>query len=99
MKIIHLETEKDFKDLITKETKVLVDFFATWCGPCKMLGPVLEKAESELKVIKVDTDEFEDLSREYGVMSIPTLVLIENGKEIKRNIGFIDKNNLKNFLK
>lgn len=99
MKIIHLETEKDFKDLITKETKVLVDFFATWCGPCKMLGPVLEKAESELKVIKVDTDEFEDLSREYGVMSIPTLVLIENGKEIKRNIGFIDKNNLENFLK
>ena len=99
MEIIHLETEKDFKDLITKETKVLVDFFATWCGPCKMLGPVLEKAESELKVIKVDTDEFEDLSREYGVMSIPTLVLIENGKEIKRNIGFIDKNNLENFLK
>ena len=99
MEIIHLETEKDFKDLITKETKVLVDFFATWCGPCKMLGPVLEKTESELKVIKVDTDEFEDLSREYGVMSIPTLVLIENGKEIKRNIGFIDKNNLENFLK
>jgi len=99
MEIIHLETEKDFKDLITKEKKVLVDFFATWCGPCKMLGPVLEKAESELKVIKVDTDEFEDLSREYGVMSIPTLVLIENGKEIKRNIGFIDKNNLENFLK
>lgn len=99
MEIIHLETEKNFKDLITKEKKVLVDFFATWCGPCKMLGPVLEKAESELKVIKVDTDEFEDLSREYGVMSIPTLVLIENGKEIKRNIGFIDKNNLENFLK
>ena len=99
MEIIHLETEKDFKDLITKEKKVLVDFFATWCGPCKMLGPVLEKAESKLKVIKVDTDEFEDLSREYGVMSIPTLVLIENGKEIKRNIGFIDKNNLENFLK
>ena len=99
MEIIHLETEENFKELITKENKVLVDFFATWCGPCKMLGPVLEKAQSDIKVIKVDTDEFEDLSREYGVMSIPTLVLLENGKEIKRNIGFIDKNNLENFLK
>lgn len=98
MEIIHLEKEEDFKELI-KTDKILVDFFATWCGPCKMLGPVLEKAESDIKVIKVDTDEFEDLSREYGVMSIPTLVLIENGKEIKRNIGFIDKNNLENFLK
>ena len=98
MEIIHLEKEEDFKELI-KTDKILVDFFATWCGPCKMLGPVLEKAESDIKVIKVDTDEFEDLSREYGVMSISTLVLIENGKEIKRNIGFIDKNNLENFLK
>lgn len=98
MEIIHLENEKDFKGLI-KTDKILVDFFATWCGPCKMLGPVLEKTESDIKVIKVDTDEFEDLSREYGVMSIPTLVLIENGQEIKRNIGFIDKNSLENFLK
>ncbi len=99
MEIIHLEKEEEFKELISKENKVLVDFFATWCGPCKMLAPVLEKANSDIKVIKVDTDEFEDLSREYGVMSIPTLVLLENGKEIKRNIGFIDKNSLENFLK
>ncbi len=98
MEIIHLENEKDFKELIGKE-KVLVDFYANWCGPCKMLGPVLEKTESDIKVIKVDTDEFDDLSREYGVMSIPTIVLIEKGKEVKRNIGFIDKNNLEKFLK
>ena len=98
MEIIHLEEEKQFKDLI-KEDKILVDFFATWCGPCKMLAPVLEKVESNLKVIKVDTDEFEELAREYGVMSIPTLVLLEKGKEVKRNIGFIDKTNLEKFLK
>ena len=98
MEIIHLENEKVFKELI-KEDKILIDFFATWCGPCKMLGPVLEKVESNLKVIKVDTDEFEDLARTYGVMSIPTLVLLENSKEVKRNIGFIDKNNLEKFLK
>ena len=98
MEIIHLENEKNFKELI-KSNKILVDFFANWCGPCKMLASVLEKAESGVKVIKVDTDEYEDLAREYGVMSIPTLVLLENGKEVKRNIGFIDKNKLEDFLK
>jgi len=98
MEIIHLE-KNNFEELIKKENKVLVDFFATWCGPCKMLSPILEKAESNIKVIKVDTDEFEDLARKYGVMSIPTLVLLEDGKEIKRNIGFIDKESLENFLK
>ncbi len=97
MEIIHLEKQENFKDLIN-EDKILIDFFATWCGPCKMLGQVLEKVESNLKVVKVDTDEFEDLAREYGVMSIPTLVLIEKGKEIKRNIGFLDKNTLEKFL-
>ena len=98
MEIIHLEKD-NFKELVSKEDKVLVDFFANWCGPCKMLAPVLEKVESDIKVIKVDTDVFEDLAREYGVMSIPTLVLLDKGKEIKRNIGFIDKNSLENFLK
>lgn len=98
MEIIHLENEKDFVELI-KEDKILIDFFATWCGPCKMLGPILEKVESNLKVVKVDVDEFEDLAREYGVMSIPTLVVLENGKEVNRHIGFIDKNDLESFLK
>jgi len=97
MEIIHLEKD-NFKDLINAESKVVVDFYATWCGPCKMLGPVLENYQSNIKVIKVDTDEFDELSREYGVMSIPTLVLIENGKEVKRNIGFISEEELKTFL-
>ena len=96
MEIIHLEDESKFKELI-KEDKVLVDFFATWCGPCKMLAPILEKVESDIKVIKVDTDEFDELSREYGVMSIPTLVLLENGTDVKRNIGLIDNNKLEDF--
>ena len=98
MEIIHLEKEKDFKELIKKD-KILIDFFATWCGPCRMLGPVLEKVESKLKVVKVDVDKFEDLAREYGVMSIPTLVLSDEGAEIKRHVGFIDKSNLEKFLK
>ncbi len=98
MEILHLEKE-NFKELVKNEKKVLVDFYAEWCGPCKMLAPVLESVESKVKVIKVNTDEFDELSREYGVMSIPTLVLLEDGKEVKRNIGFIDKESLENFLK
>ena len=95
MEIIHLENE-NFTDLIKE--RVLVDFFANWCGPCKMLTPVLEKVESNIKVIKVDVDKYENLAREYGVMSIPTIILFESGKEIKRNIGFISKENLEKFL-
>lgn len=95
MEIIHLENQ-NFKEL-TQE-KILVDFYANWCGPCKMLAPELEKVETNIKVIKVDVDEFEELAREYGVMSIPTLILFENGKETKRNVGFMDKNKIKQFI-
>jgi thioredoxin 1 len=95
MEIIHL-TNENFKELI--EEKVLVDFYANWCGPCKMLAPELEKVESQIKTIKVDVDQFEELAREYGVMSIPTIILFDKGKEIKRNIGFIDKDRIEKFL-
>ena len=95
MEIIHLQNE-NFNELIKEKT--LVDFYANWCGPCKMIAPELEKVESNVKVIKVDVDEFEELARTYGVMSIPTLVLFENGKEVKRTIGFIDKDKIEKFI-
>ncbi len=95
MEIIHLEKD-NFNDLI--KDKILVDFFANWCGPCKMLAPELEKAEGSIKVLKVDVDEFEDLAREYGVMSIPTLILFENGKPVKQNVGFMDKKKIESFI-
>lgn len=95
MEIIHL-TNENFNELIKE--KVLVDFYANWCGPCKMIAPELERVESDVKVIKVDVDEFEDIAREYGVMSIPTLVLFNEGKEIKRTIGFIDKEKIEKFI-
>ena len=95
MEIIHL-TNENFEDLIKE--KVLVDFYANWCGPCKMIAPELERVESSIKVVKVDVDNFEKLAKEYGVMSIPTLILFENGKEVKRNIGFMDKDRIQKFI-
>lgn len=96
--MIHLENE-NFNELI--KDKAVVDFYATWCGPCKMIGPVFEELskESDINFIKVDVDNFEDLCREYKVMSVPTLILFENGKEVKRNIGFMSKDKLKEFIK
>ena len=86
----------NFDELI--QEKVLVDFYANWCGPCKMLSPILEKLE-EVKVLKVNVDENPELARKYGVMSIPCLILFEKGKELKRNVGFIPENKLKEFIK
>ena len=97
--MIHLENE-NFDELI--KDKVVVDFFATWCGPCKMLGPVFEELSTEIndiKFIKVDIDEHEVLCRKYKVMSVPTLIVFDKGKEVKRNIGFIPKDKLKEFIK
>lgn len=96
--MIHLKDE-NFSELIKE--KVVVDFYATWCGPCKMLGPVFEEVanESSIKFVKVDIDEHEDLCREYKVMSVPTLILFENGKEVRRNIGFVPKEKLIEFIK
>ncbi len=96
MEIIHLE-EQNFKKLIQEPT-ILVDFYANWCGPCKMLSPILEKVSSDIKVIKVDVDKFEKLSREYGIMSIPTVILFENGEEVKRNIGFMSQEQVEKFI-
>ena len=96
MKIIHLEKESDFDNLI--QGNVLVDFYANWCGPCKMLGPILEEVSDLIQIVKVDVDNFEEISKKYRVMSIPTVVLFKNGEEIKRNVGFIDKNTLEKFI-
>lgn len=96
MKTIHLEKE-NFNDLIKE--KVLVDFYADWCGPCKMLAPELEEVESNISVVKVNVDEHEDIAREYHVMSIPTLILFNESKEVKRNVGFINKERIEEFIK
>lgn len=97
--IKHLENEADF-DKFTKE-RCLVDFYADWCGPCKMMGQLLESMGDSLNlpVVKVNTDQFQELSSKFGVMSIPTLIIMENGKEIKKHIGFMSQSDLEEFIK
>lgn len=85
-------TDNSFADdVLTSETPVLVDFWATWCGPCKMVAPVLEEIAKEhkgkLKIAKLDIDENPGTARDYQVMSIPTLILFEGGKPVKQIVG------------
>ena len=94
--------EKNFKEKISKGV-VLVDFFATWCGPCRMMAPVLDSVKKELgdaiEIYKVDVDESENLARQYGIMSIPTLFVFVNGEEKEHSVGLLDKNRVVNLLK
>lgn len=86
-------TEKEFETLIQDEL-VLVDFFATWCGPCKMLGPVLEELSNEqekLKIVKIDIDENPNITKKFGIMSVPTLILFKKGEPISKQYGFAPK--------
>ena len=89
-------------NLIGKAVIVKTDMntsgYADWCGPCKRLAPLLENLK-EIDVLKVNVDLFDSLSRSYGIMSIPTLILFENGKEIKKIIGFHTETEIKEFIK
>lgn len=85
----------NFSDIIKK--RILVDFYADWCGPCKMLGPVLEKVNG-IDVLKVNVDDNQDLARKYGVMSIPCLILFDEGEEVKRSVGFMNDTKIQEFI-
>ena len=94
--------EAQFEEEVEKvEGKVLVDFWASWCGPCKMLSPVVDQLSGEVEDVKfvgVDVDDSERLAMKYGISSIPCLILFENGAEVKRSVGFQPKPALKQFL-
>jgi len=85
-------------EVLQSETPVLVDFWSTWCGPCKMIAPVLEEIAGEkngqLKIAKLDVDANPESAQKFGVMSIPTLLLFKNGQEVSRIVGYQSKSKL-----
>ena len=100
MAVIHLT--KDNFDSVTAEGLVLIDFWATWCGPCKMQAPVLDALDAEMgdkvKICKVDVDAEMQIARKFRVMSIPTLVVLEDGKVKATRVGYTDLDGLKAML-
>lgn len=103
MSVINLSEENFEKEVLNSEKIVLIDFWASWCGPCRMMSPVVdeiaEEMQEKVKVCKVNIDEQNKLAVKYNVMSIPTFVVLKNGNEVGRSVGVQDKEELKKMLK
>ena len=94
-------TTTDFDKIIWRDALTFVDFFATWCGPCQMMGPVIEELSEEftdIKFVKLNVDMEPELAAQFNVMSIPTFIRMENGKEVKKTLGAMPKDELADFF-
>ncbi|AGR40843.1 thioredoxin [Spiroplasma taiwanense] len=101
MAVKFIESTDDFNNEIKKEATV-VDFYADWCGPCKMLAPIYEQLSNEVtnvNFVKVNTDEQQEIAKKYNIMSIPTLIFFKDGEVVRQNSGFMPKEVLKEFIK
>lgn len=99
MSVIKIDNNS-FNETIKKGI-VLVDFFADWCGPCKMLSPIIEELSNEMNdvhFVKINIDESSEIANSYGIRSIPTLILFKDGKMVNKIVGFIGKDELKRFI-
>jgi thioredoxin 1 len=102
MQIIHTTDGTFEEDVINSETPVLVDFWAEWCGPCKMIGPILEELAKELgdklKIAKIDVDDNNQTAMKYAIRSIPTLIIVNNGSVQAQHIGAASKGQIQEFI-
>lgn len=102
MSAIKITSENYENEVLNSDKPVLLDFWAAWCGPCKMVSPLVDEIaleNADIKVGKINVDEQPDLAAKFGVMSIPTLVVMENGKEVNRSIGAMPKANILKLVK
>lgn len=100
MKIVQKD---EFEKTINESKPTIVDFFATWCGPCKMLSPILEKVEEDSKgefnIVKIDVDESYDVAKKYGIMSVPTMIIFKDGDEQEKIVGLRQKNQIEDAVR
>ena len=92
----------ELKEVVNSNNKVLVDVWAVWCGPCKMLSPIIDKVASDTNdvcVVKVNIDDNEDIAENFGIEAIPTLLVFNNGELVNKNVGFIPENKVKELIK
>lgn len=97
MEILHITKDSFQKEVMESDKTVLLDFWATWCGPCRMIAPVLEEVAQEredVKVCKIDVDEEPELAKQFQIMSIPTLIVMENGRIVNKALGAMPKNSV-----
>ena len=102
MEVLNITSNNFEEEVLKSDTTVLVDFYADWCGPCKMLSPIIDSVAEEnknIKVVKVNVDDAQDLAIKYQVMSIPTVVIIKNGQEVNRSVGLVNKSKIEELVK
>lgn len=102
MELKHIGKSEFESEVLLSDKKVLVDFYADWCGPCKMMGPVLEAVageSDEYKIVKVNVDKDSDLAERYNIMSIPALIVFDKGEIYKKSVGAISKSEVIELLK
>ncbi len=101
MSVIHVTKETFEKEVLQSEKPVLLDFWASWCGPCRMVGPILDEIAAQrpdIKVCKVNVDEENQLAAQYGIMSIPTLMVFKNGEKTNQALGALPKARILDLL-
>lgn len=96
---MEIKNKHEFEEkVLNSNRKILVDFYADWCGPCKMLAPILESLKNEYEIYKINVDDLSELAILYGVMNIPTLIVFEDGKPIVKTTGFKNENQIKDLM-